>query len=258
MQEPIIKLKRVFKKVGDANILDGIDLSIPATEMVAVIGPSGSGKSTLLRLLMGLDRPTSGDIEIDGEAMWLDTASGDKKNMEHMRRIRSKIGMVFQQFNLFPHFSALENVMEAPMQVLKMERKLARQRAEEYLELVGLGDKMDAYPARLSGGQKQRVAIARALAMRPKIMLFDEITSALDPELVGGVLNIVQSLAAKREMTMILVTHHMNFAERCADRVLFIDQGQIIEDGEAKQIFRQPSHERTRHFLDALIDHHEQ
>jgi polar amino acid transport system ATP-binding protein len=207
---------------------------------------------------MGLDRPTDGDIEIDGEAMWADTANGEKSNIEHLRRIRSKIGMVFQQFNLFPHFSALENVMEAPMQVLKMERRLAQQRAEEYLELVGLRDKMNAYPAKLSGGQKQRVAIARALAMRPKIMLFDEITSALDPELVGGILSILQSLAAKREITMILVTHHMNFAEQCADRVLFIDQGEIVEDGKAAQVFRQPSQERTRHFLDALIEHHEQ
>jgi len=249
---------KVFKKVGDTNILKGIDLNIPATETVAVIGPSGSGKSTLMRLLMGLDRPTSGDIEIDGEPMWVDSAEGEKKKIEHLRHIRSKIGMVFQQFNLFPHFTALQNVMEAPMQVLKMERKAAQQRAEEYLELVGLKDKMDAYPAKLSGGQKQRVAIARALAMRPKIMLFDEITSALDPELVGGVLNILKSLAAKCEMTMILVTHHMNFAEQCADRVLFIDQGEIIEDGKAVQVFREPSHERTRQFLEALIEHHEQ
>lgn len=255
--EPIVRMAQVNKKVGKLNILVDINLDIAPTQTVAIIGPSGSGKSTLMRLLMGLDRPTSGRIEIDGEQMWMADADEDKDSVERLRRIRSKVGMVFQQFNLFPHFTTLENVMEAPMHVLGMERQLAQQRAEEYLELVGLLDKKNSYPASLSGGQKQRVAIARALAMRPKIMLFDEITSALDPELVGGILNLLKELAAKREMTMILVTHHMKFAERCADRVLFVDQGRIVEDGDAAQMFAHPLQERTQHFLDALIEHHE-
>jgi len=168
--------------------------------------------------------------------------------------VRAKVGMVFQQFNLFPHMTALDNLMIAPIHVLGMSRETARQRAMEYLEMVELSDKAQVYPGQLSGGQKQRIAIARALAMRPKIMLFDEITSALDPELVGGVLAILRKLSARRTMTMLIVTHQMDFAERSADRVLFFDQGRVVEDGEAKAVFKLPAQERTKKFLEALVE----
>lgn len=252
--ESIIRMRNVSKQFGPLTVLSDVSLDVPMGQTLAVIGPSGSGKSTLLRLLVGLDRPNDGSIEIDGESLWLPKGKGRNIDVKHLRRVRSKIGMVFQQFNLFPHMCALDNVMEAPIHVLGLDRNAAKLRAEEYLDMVGLSDKATIYPGQLSGGQKQRVAIARALAMRPKVMLFDEITSALDPELVGGILAILQELAVRRSMTMIIVTHHMKFAERCAERILFFDHGQIVEDADAKSIFSEPKQERTRQFLDALIE----
>ena len=250
-----ITLKKLTKRYGDLEVLRGIDLDIPAGQTVSVIGPSGSGKSTLLRMLMTLDRPTSGEIEIDGQPMWHD-ASGNVMgpHSPHVRKVRGKIGMVFQHFNLFPHKTALGNVIEAPIHVEGISRDEAMTRGREYLDLVGLGDKLDAYPAQLSGGQKQRVGIARALAMRPEIMLFDEVTSALDPELVGGILQIMRDLSAKRTMTMIIVTHQMKFAERSSDRTLFFDEGNIVEDAESATLFSNPKEPRTQQFLQAVIE----
>ncbi|WP_419203863.1 ectoine/hydroxyectoine ABC transporter ATP-binding protein EhuA [Bordetella trematum] len=250
-----LRLIDLRKNYGDLEVLRGIDLEIPAGQTVSVIGPSGSGKSTLLRLLMTLERPSGGRIEVDGEAMWQDADGREMgSNSAHVRRVRGKIGMVFQHFNLFPHMSARDNVAEAPHRVLGLSRSEAQARAQEYLELVGLGDKQQVYPAQLSGGQKQRVGIARALAMHPQVMLFDEVTSALDPELVGGILQILRDLAAKRTMTMILVTHQMKFAERSSDRTLFFDEGRIVEDAPSEQLFSQPREARTRQFLDSVIE----
>ncbi|MBO9355270.1 ectoine/hydroxyectoine ABC transporter ATP-binding protein EhuA [Bordetella petrii] len=250
-----IRLNNLCKRYGELEVLRGINLEIPAGQTLSIIGPSGSGKSTLLRLLMTLDRPSSGEILIDGESMWVDAQGRSVgSNSAHVRRVRGKIGMVFQHFNLFPHKTALGNVMEAPVYVAGVPRDEAAQRAREYLELVGLGDKLDSYPAQLSGGQKQRVGIARALAMHPEVMLFDEVTSALDPELVGGILQILRDLAAKRTMTMIIVTHQMSFAERSSDRTLFFDQGNIVEDAESSVLFSNPREERTQQFLQSVIE----
>lgn len=252
---PIIRLRGVHKAYGELAVLRGIDLEVPAGQTVSVIGPSGSGKSTLLRLLMTLDRPDQGVLEIDGESPWTMERNGSTRPADerHLRQVRGKVGMVFQHFNLFPHMSALHNVMEAPLRVLRLPRAEAEARARERLSAVGLADKADAYPAHLSGGQKQRVAIARALAMQPKVMLFDEITSALDPELVGGILALLHEMSSKRTMTMVIVTHHMRFAESCSDRVVFFDEGVILEDGAPKAIFHEPRHERTRRFVDAIL-----
>lgn len=266
----MVRLEGVSKAYGSLKVLREIDLEIPAAQIVSIIGPSGSGKSTLLRLLMTLDRPDSGTVEIDGENLWRRPrpASSQRAGIcrsksengghlgsdsSHLRRIRGKVGMVFQHFNLFPHMTALGNVAEAPVQVQGLTSDQGRARAREYLELVGLGDKLSAYPHQLSGGQKQRVAIARALALRPKVMLFDEITSALDPELVGGILAILQNLARQRLMTMLIVTHHMKFAERCSDRILFFEQGRILEDGPPQKLFHTPTEYRTREFLKAVL-----
>ncbi len=252
-----IDLENVHKRYGDLHVLKGLNLHIDAAQTVSVIGPSGSGKSTLLRLLMTLDRPSEGTIRIDGESIWTEpTRNGGEKpaSNAHVRRLRGKVGMVFQHFNLFPHMTALGNVAEAPRQVMRLSRNEARDRAREYLEMVGLGDKLDAYPGHLSGGQKQRVGIARALAMEPEIMLFDEVTSALDPELVGGILRIMRDLAAQRTMTMIIVTHQMSFAEQSSDRTLFFDEGRIVEDAPSAELFQQPKQERTKQFLDAVIE----
>jgi polar amino acid transport system ATP-binding protein len=250
----MIRLRDLHKSYGALPVLRGVDLEIPAAQTVSVIGPSGSGKSTLLRLLMMLDRPDAGTIEIEGESPWRMTRNGREvpADERHFRRVRGKVGMVFQHFNLFPHMTALGNVTEAPVHVLGLPPREARARAQEYLAMVGLADKADAYPAQLSGGQKQRVAIARAIAMQPKIMLFDEITSALDPELVGGILQLLRDLAARRTMTMVIVTHHMAFAESASDRVLFLDGGRIVEDGPPGDIFRNPRLERTRRFVEAV------
>ncbi len=254
-----IDLVNVQKRYGELHVLKDLNLHVDAAQTVSVIGPSGSGKSTLLRLLMTLDRPSEGQILIDGESLWTEPAGKGSERparSAHVRRLRGKVGMVFQHFNLFPHMTALGNVAEAPRHVLGLSRDAARDRAREYLHLVGLGDKLDAYPGNLSGGQKQRVGIARALAMQPQIMLFDEVTSALDPELVGGILRIMRDLAAQRTMTMIIVTHQMSFAEQSSDRTLFFDQGRIVEDAPSAELFRQPRHERTRQFLEAVIEGH--
>lgn len=252
-----IQLENVEKSYGKTSVLRGITLEIPAGQTVSVIGPSGSGKSTLLRLLMTLERPDSGDIRLDGESLWrtVDAQGRERKtNQARLRRLRGKVGMVFQHFNLFPHLNALENVALAPRQVAGLSREQARDRARHYLKLVGLEDRGMAFPGMLSGGQKQRVGIARALAMEPQVMLFDEVTSALDPELVGGVLQIMGDLAAQRTMTMLIVTHQMAFAERSSDRTLFFDEGRIVEDAPSAELFRQPRHERTQRFLEAVIE----
>lgn len=251
---PIISLREVRKRYGELEVLRGVTLDIPRGQTVSIIGPSGSGKSTLLRLVMTLDMPDSGTLEIDGESAWHMIRQQQKvaADRRHFRRVRGKVGMVFQHFNLFPHMSALRNVMEAPQRVLGLAAADARSRALEYLDRVGLAQKADAYPGQLSGGQMQRVAIARALAMQPQIMLFDEITSALDPELVGGILSLLRDLSASRELTMLIVTHHMRFAARCSDRVLFFDGGVVLEDGPPQSIFENSQNERTCQFMRAV------
>jgi polar amino acid transport system ATP-binding protein len=253
---PIVRFHGVSKAFGPLQVLREVDLEIPAGQKVAIIGPSGSGKTTLLRLLMTLERPDAGEIEVEGELLGV-RRQGDRlvpDSQAHLRSVRGKIGMVFQHFNLFPHMTALQNVMEAPVHVLGLPAADARARALELLDHVGLAEKAQAYPRQLSGGQRQRVAIARALAMRPRIMLFDEVTSALDPELVGEVLRVLRDLAHESGMTMLIVTHEMNFAADVSDRVIFMDGGRIVEDATPDVIFTHPAHERTRSFLRAVIE----
>lgn len=240
----MIKVNNLYKSFGDIEVLKGIDEHIATGEVVVVIGPSGSGKSTFLRCLNLLETPTKGDIYIDDELI-----TSKKVNVNN---IRKKMGMVFQQFNLFPHLTILENITIAPKLVNKVNKADAVKKAEELLARVGLSDKRDAYPAQLSGGQKQRVAIARALAMDPEIMLFDEPTSALDPEMVGEVLEVMKSLA-KDGMTMVCVTHEMGFAKEVATRVLFMDEGIIMEQGTPDEIFSNPQNERTKSFLSKVL-----
>jgi polar amino acid transport system ATP-binding protein len=252
-QDPVICLRGIRKSYGTLPVLRGVDLDVPHGQTVSVIGPSGSGKSTLLRLLMMLDAPDAGELQIDGEQPWVTDRHGSMRaDKAALRRARGRVGMVFQHFNLFPHLSALENVMEAPVGVLGFTREKAAAHALDYLEQVGLADKAHVMPGQLSGGQKQRVAIARALAMQPRIMLFDEVTSALDPELVSGILALLQRLAEPGDMTMLIVTHHMHFAESCADRVLFFEDGVIAEDGPPAELFNDPRYERTRRFAAAV------
>lgn len=248
---PIVTYNNISKSYGDLQVLKDIDLEIAPGEKVALIGPSGSGKTTLARLLMTLEEPTAGTIEVEGEMLWHQRVNGKliKANEKHLHQVRGNIGMVFQHFNLFPHMTILRNVMEAPRNVLGLNKEEAKRQAITMLERVGLAAKIDAYPAQLSGGQKQRVAIARALVMRPKVMLFDEPTSALDPELVGEVLEVIKAIAAEGEMAMLLITHEMDFARDVADRVLFFDQGRIIEQGPPKKIFNHPESERLQTFL---------
>jgi polar amino acid transport system ATP-binding protein len=255
-RRPIIRLCGVYKSFGELPVLRNLNLDIYPGEKVAVIGPSGSGKSTILRILMTLEKIDSGRVEIAGESIWTMLHKGKEvpADRSHLRRIRSNVGMVFQHFNLFPHMNVLRNVTEAPIHVLGISRAEARQRAMELLEMVGLSDKMDAYPAQLSGGQQQRVAIARALAMRPKIMLFDEVTSALDPELVGEVLRVLGMLAQQSQMTMLIVTHEISFARDIADRVVFVEGGQVVEEDVPEVIFSQPKKQRTREFLRTILE----
>jgi polar amino acid transport system ATP-binding protein len=251
MTEPIVEFKDVHKSFGDVDVLKGIELDIKPSEKIAVIGPSGSGKTTIIRMLMTLEVPSSGNIIVDGVNLWKMEKNGKmvKANEKHLREVRGDIGMVFQHFNLFPHMTILENCMTAPIHVKKEDKEEARARSIEMLEKVGLGDKLDNYPNQLSGGQKQRVAMARALVMRPKIMLFDEVTSALDPELVGEVLEVIRDIAKEGEMAMVLVTHEMEFALDVADRVLFLDEGVIAEEGTASEVIEHSENERLQSFL---------
>lgn len=253
--QPIILMRGVRKSFGDLMVLCDLDLDIMPFQKVSLIGPSGSGKSTILRILMTLEKIDSGVVEIDGEQVWTMVRNGRRvpADTAHLRKIRGKVDMVFQHFNLFPHMTVQRNITEAPIHVLRLSKEEARERALELLDLVGLGDKAKAYPAQLSGGQKQRVAIARALAMRPKIMLFDEVTSALDPELVGEVLNVLRELARKSQMTMLFVTHEISFAREISDRVIFLADGRVVEDDSPQVIFSQPRHQRTREFLKTIL-----
>lgn len=246
----IASFENVHKTFPSIKVFDGINFSVSQGEKVAIIGPSGSGKSTLLRVLMTLENVDSGNVIVDDAYLWKQV-NGHSRRMEgrDLRELRKNVGMVFQHFHLFPHMTALRNVTEAPIQVLKIPKAEAKERALELLHMVGLDDKVDQYPAQLSGGQKQRVAIARALAMQPKIMLFDEVTSALDPELVEEVLNVMRTLAQENDLTMLIVTHQMYFAGEIADRISFFDQGLIVEEGPPSEILYNPTEERTQAFL---------
>ncbi|MBE6084460.1 MULTISPECIES: amino acid ABC transporter ATP-binding protein [Selenomonas] len=239
----MIVIENLHKAFGKVEVLKGVNLHIKPKEVVALIGPSGSGKSTLLRCMNYLEEPTSGKVTVDGTPLDGET---------NINKVREEVGMVFQRFNLFPHMTALENIMLAPMKVKKISQAEAKKKAEELLARVGLADKANNYPSQLSGGQQQRVAIARALAMEPKVMLFDEPTSALDPEMVGEVLDVMRSLA-KEGMTMAIVTHEMGFAREVADRVLFIDGGGILEQGTPEELFAHPQQERTKSFLSKVL-----
>lgn len=242
-EKSIINITGLVKDFGMNRVIDGIDATVSAGEVVVLIGASGSGKSTFLRCLNGLETLTAGEILIDGMPL--------ERKSSSLKQIRRQVGMVFQQFNLFPHLTVLENIIEAPIHVLKQEKNKAIQAARDLLSKVGLYDKQNFYPGTLSGGQCQRVAIARSLAMHPKIMLFDEPTSALDPELVGEVLNVMKQLA-EDGMTMVVVTHEMGFAREVADRVIFLDGGRILEEGSPIQIFSNPQEKRTKAFLSRL------
>jgi polar amino acid transport system ATP-binding protein len=257
ISKPMVRFEKVRKAFGELVVLRDLDFEVAEGEKIAIIGPSGSGKTTILRVLMTLVRPDRGKVFVDGEPLWHREVDGRTlpANERHLHKVRSKIGMVFQHFNLFPNMNVLRNVTEAPIHVRGLPRKEAEERGKEMLDMVGLGDKLDAFPAQLSGGQKQRVAIARALAMEPKVMLFDEVTSALDPELVGEVLGILRRLAKETQMTMLIVTHEMGFARDVSDRVVFFDSGQVAEDGPPSQIFSEPREERTREFLRAVLEH---
>ncbi|MFF5024955.1 ectoine/hydroxyectoine ABC transporter ATP-binding protein EhuA [Streptomyces collinus] len=242
----VIRLEGVTKRFGANTVLDDLNFSVAPGKHVTLIGPSGSGKTTILRLLMTLTKPDEGTITVDGAQLF---PAPEKR----VREVRKKIGMVFQQFNLFPNMSVLRNITEAPVRVLGMSRDEAEARARELLELVGLADKCDARPTRLSGGQQQRVAIARALAMRPQVLLLDEVTSALDPELVAGVLDLLRDIARSTDITMLCVTHEMGFARDISDQVLMFDSGRVIESGSPEKIFSDPERDRTREFLSAVL-----
>ena len=242
----MIKIKNLEKTYGDLKVLKGISTDIKEGEVISIIGPSGSGKSTFLRCINRLEEPTNGEMDIEGENIVSPKVD--------INKIREKVGMVFQHFNLFPHKTVLENITIGPIKLKKTSQEEAEKIAISLLDKVGLADKKDVYPNKLSGGQKQRVAIARALAMNPKIILFDEPTSALDPEMIGEVLEVMKDLA-REGMTMIVVTHEMGFARTVANRVFFMDQGTILEDGSPKEIFDNPKEERTKEFLDKVLNH---
>lgn len=249
----ILSVKNIYKKFNTLEVLKGISMEVKKGEVVAIIGPSGSGKSTLLRCLIRLETIDKGSISLAGQAMVTENSGKTVYASEKvLRSLRKKMGMVFQSFNLFPHRSALENVIEAPITVNRLPKAQAIANAEQLLRKVGLYDKKNSYPYQLSGGQQQRVAIARALAMNPEIMLFDEPTSALDPELTGEVLKVMKDLAEER-MTMLVVTHEMGFAREVADRVIFMDKGEIIEQGCPDQVFNNPENPRTKAFLGKVI-----
>ena len=255
MDQPIIRVDGLKKSFGKLTVIDGLSFDVSKGEKLALIGPSGSGKTTILRILMTLETISGGHVEVCGEPLFHMMRNGAEVPADeaHLHKMRRHIGMVFQHFNLFPHKSVLQNITLAPMLTQGESRADAEARARELLEMVGLSDKADYMPAQLSGGQKQRVAIARALALQPEIMLFDEVTSALDPELVEEVLQVMQRLATETDMTMLLVTHEMGFASEFADRVLFFDRGTICEQGPPEQIFRNPTQDRTRTFLRKII-----
>ena len=252
---PLVEIVGLTKRFGENAVLADVDLSVRAGEKVAIIGPSGSGKTTLLRCVAHLERPSSGHVDIAGERIGEKLVNGRWREMSdaEIARIRTGIGMVFQRFNLFPHLTALENVMLGPTKVLRQSRAEAEPHARELLRKVGLAHKAADYPERLSGGQQQRVAIARSLAMQPRLMLFDEATSALDPELIGEVLRVMRQLAAEG-MTMVVVTHEMGFARDVADRVVFMADGAIVEEGHPQQIFSAPRADRTRQFLQTILE----
>lgn len=243
-EHKMLEIVNLHKHFGKLEVLKGINLSVVEGEVVVIIGPSGSGKSTLLRCINFLEKSQSGEIYIDGRLI-----EHKEKTINSMRQ---NVGMVFQHFNLFPHKTALQNIIEGPVQVKKIKKQEAVSLAEEFLSKVGLSDKRDVYPVMLSGGQKQRVAIARTLAMNPEVLLFDEPTSALDPELVGEVLNVMKDLA-REGMTMVIVTHEMGFAREVADRVIFMDDGRVIEEGTPEALFSNPRNERTQAFLSKIL-----
>jgi ABC-type polar amino acid transport system ATPase subunit len=250
-----VELRGVHKRFGDLEVLSGVDLKVAQGEVVVIIGPSGSGKSTLLRCVCLLEPIQKGEIAIEGVLISVgpEDSHGRKSDKATVRRMRQEIGMVFQSFNLFPHLTVLDNIALAPRKVRGLSREEAEKHARELLARVGLSDKANEHPSRLSGGQQQRAAIARALAMRPQVMLFDEVTSALDPELVGEVLRVMRELA-QEGMTMLVVTHEMGFARDVADRVIFMDAGLIVEEGKPDVLFKQPTQVRTRAFLSQLLE----
>jgi polar amino acid transport system ATP-binding protein len=253
--EPLVRYEGITKKFGELEVIKGIDLELQPGEKLALIGPSGSGKTTLGRMLMTLEKPTSGRILLEGESLWeMKLKSGRivPANDRHLRRLRGSIGMVFQHFNLFPHMKVIDNVMLAPRSVLGLSKEEAYDRAVTMLGKVGLESKLSEFPSKLSGGQKQRVAIARALVMQPKVMVFDEVTSALDPELVGEVLAVMKEIAEDSAMAMMLITHEMDFARDIADRVIFGAEGRIVEEGSPEAIFGQPRSDRLRAFLNRI------
>ena len=251
----LVQVTGLRKSFGDNEVLKGVDFEVERGEVVAIIGPSGSGKTTMLRCINLLEQPSGGRIVVDGRVVCEEAEDGSMRFAEKaaVREIREEVGMVFQRFNLFPHMTALDNITEAPKSVRGMSKEDANARALELLDSVGLSHKADAYPLQLSGGQQQRVAIARALAMEPALMLFDEVTSAVDPELAGEILLVMKRLA-EQGMTMLVVTHEMSFAADVADRVLFIDHGVIVEQGQARDVLTAPQSPRTRAFLHAVLD----
>jgi polar amino acid transport system ATP-binding protein len=251
---PAVEFRKVSKTFGAHAVLTDLDLAVQPGEKVTLIGPSGSGKTTVLRLAMTLETPTSGDVAIFGESLQVDR-DGRPRAARDEARIRRRCGMVFQQFNLFPHLTVLQNLMLAPKVVLDQAKDQARASAIDHLKMVGLESKANAYPGQLSGGQQQRIAIARALVLRPEILLLDEITSALDPELVGEVLDVVRNVARETRVTLLIVTHEMRFAKEVSDRIVVFESGRIIEQGSPEKIFGRPESDRTRAFLQSVLEH---
>lgn len=253
---PLVKFSDVTKVYGRNTVLDALTFDVQKGERVALIGPSGSGKTTVLRVIMGLERPESGHAYVAGEEIWRQK-NGTKMvpaNERHLRHVRRHTGMVFQQYNLFPHMTAIKNIADPLIRVAHISKDDAYAQAEVLLETVGLSKHGDKKPGQLSGGQQQRVALARAIAMKPKVMLFDEVTSALDPELVGEVLRTIGEIAFNTEMSMLIVTHEMSFAAKVADRVLMFDSGKVVEEGHPDELLTAPKHERTQRFLSRLLD----
>lgn len=252
--QPMVRFMNVRKSYGKLNVIEQLNFDVAEGEMVSIIGPSGSGKTTVLRTLMTIETINDGVIYVEGKPLTHMAKAGVlvPADERYLRRMRTSIGMCFQSFNLFPHMTALQNCMEGPVQVLGLSKKEARERSEELLQMVGMIDKRDQHPSRLSGGQQQRVAIARALAMRPKVMLFDEVTSALDPEVIGEVTNVIRKLVTEHNLTMLMVTHQMGFARDISDRVCFFYGGKIEEQGTPHELFGNPQRERTKQFLSAV------